>query len=107
MKWYLAPLVLVHRIVGATITAIIGSTFFLGVAGLILGILAVLLASLGYALLWVILFFVCFAIGWSMVAIIRIFDPEYAKDKKPLTEALTECAGEVSGDLRKMAKDHL
>jgi len=107
MKWYARPFVFIHRLLGAAISAVLGSTLFLGVGGLILGILGVLLAALGYALVWGILLFICIMIGWTMISFIRLFHPEYQKDKVPMMTQVAEKAENVSGDLRRMAKDHL
>jgi len=107
MKWYVKPFALIHKIVGAVIVAILGTTFFLGIAGLVIGVLGLFLAALGYTALWGILFFICATIGWSLIGMIRLIDPSYAKNKKSATDNVAEKVTELTGDLRTMAKDHL
>lgn len=107
MKILAKPFILIHKIVGYGIIAVLGTTFFLGVAGAFLGLLALIFASIGYAILWGILFFLCFLLGWALVNFVRIFDSEYAVKATMPTQEVSNTVTEVTGDLRKMAQEAL
>lgn len=107
MKWYVKPFALIHKIIGAVTVAVLGTTFFLGIAGLAVGALGLFLAAVGYTALWGILFFICMVVGWTIIGMIRLLDPTYAKDKKSATDTVAEQVSELTGDLRKMAREHV
>lgn len=107
MKWYVKPFALIHKIIGAAIATILGTTFFLGLSGLIVGALGLILAAVVYTVLWGILFFLCVVIGGAIIGMIRLLDPTYAKDKKSATDTVAKQVTEITGDLRKMAREHV
>ncbi len=101
------PLRGIAFIFGKLITAILIGGICLGLSLGAMSILLLIVAGLGYLILWGGLFGAAYVIGWTLNGTISWLDPELAEKNSNAATAVMEQAKIVGDDLTAMAKDHL
>jgi polyferredoxin len=101
------PFKLLHRIVGAVVAAVIVTTLVAFLASVIGGFVALILAAIVAGAAWLCLFFAATILGSALLALARVFDPDYFQGKENTATTVMNAVKGRGDELRTMARDHL
>ena len=108
MKMILAiPFKILHRVLGALMAAVMIATLALGAVALILAVIGLIAAAIAGGIVWLAFAFVCAVVGSALLALVRVFDPEYMQGRDNAATTILKTVKSRGDDLQSMARDHL